>query len=796
MSADQKSTRGFLIHVFHQQRNDRFLILGIGRDEQGGTFGFVDDRFRPGFFIRHSDLDRSTSCLNDPTINTIEHTHRAMDREPVVEVVSHRLNVLRRASEALAKAGIRTYEADLSPIRRYLIDRKIRRGIKITGTSRIGEGVGRVFTNPVLEPADVHVDIQVVALDIETLPDASRVLAFSLVTCGSPQNVEEAHVIGDPAPDDTPTTFTHPDESALLDALTERIIALDPDVITGWNVVDFDLRVLKQRYRACGKTFQLGRTRDNAWRRGGQNWGGSRVIIPGRQAVDAMRLARSIPRRFDDYRLDTVARELLGRGKTLEPEDDASMPDAILDAYTNDRATFSEYCLEDSRLVRDILDAEGLVPLTIRRSALTGLSLDNAWGSIGAFEFLYITELHARGIVAPTLGTDAADRGGAPGGLIVPPQPGVHDHVFVLDFKSLYPSIIRTFNIDPLALHVLDDDPIEAPNGARFDRTPGILPQLLEQFFTSRDQAKAQNDELASYTYKIVMNSFYGVLATTACRFAAPELAGAITGFGHQILRWTQRWLEDEGASVLYGDTDSVFVQPVLEADVSESDARSVVGDLCERVNDALAIHLRDTYRIDPKLDLEFEKYYRRLLLPPMRGDVDRGRAKGYAGLLLEDGKEHIEIVGMEAVRRDWTDLSHHLQHDLFAMLFREAADAEIETRIQHWIDEVRAGKHDADLVYRKGLRKDVDAYTKSSPPHVKAARLLSNPRGVIHYVMTREGPQPITRVTSALDYEHYVQKQIAPIASTVAQVRGMDLHAVLTGEQDLFAGMDLSSDQ
>jgi len=786
------SVRGFLVHVFHQQRDDRFLILGIGRIEDGGTFGFVDDRYRPGFFVRQSDIDRSQPRLSDPSIVTVENTYRTMDGEAVVEIVSHRLGVLRKASDALAKDGIRTYEADVSPVRRFLMDRRIRQGIEVEGPSRKGDGVDRVYTNPELRAADVEVDIRVVALDIETLQDASSVLAFSLVSCAGYEPLEEAHVVGRSDPTDAPTTFAHDNEGALLDALSQRIEVLDPDILTGWNVVDFDLRVLEQRYRALGKAFNLGRTRDTAWRRRGQSWGGSRVIIPGRQAVDAMRLARAIPRRFDDYRLDTVARELLGRGKTLEPEDDTSMPDTILDAFDHDRAAFCEYCLEDSRLVRDILDAEGLIPLTIRRSALTGLSLDNAWGSIGAFEFLYITGLHSRGIVAPTLGTDAAERGGVPGGMIVPPQTGVHDHVFVFDFKSLYPSIIQTFNIDPLALHVIDDDPIEAPNGARFDRSPGILPDLLGQFFTSREEAKARGDELASYTYKIVMNSFYGVLATSACRFAAPELAGAITGFGHQILRWTQHWLEDAGAKVLYGDTDSVFVQPVLEKDVSESDARSVVNDLCLQANHALEQHLRKTYDIEPRLELEFEKYYRRLLLPPMRGNVDRGRAKGYAGLLLEEGRERIEIVGMEAVRRDWTDLSHNLQLDLFGMLFADAPNDEIEERIQKWIDEVRGGKHDADLVYRKGLRKDVEAYTKSSPPHVKAARLLKNPGGVIHYLMTREGPQPTSKVTSLIDYEHYVQKQIAPIASTVAQLRGIDLHAVLTGERNLFAGMEI----
>ena len=407
--------------------------------------------------------------------------------------------------------------------------------------------------------------------------------------------------------------------------------------------------------------------------------------------------------------------------------------------------------------------------------------------------------------------------------MIIPAKAGLYRNVFVFDFKSLYPSIIRTFNIDPLAhiegqeaasdetsaepgrvsdakpgrqteaepSRVSDGDQpgstIEAPNGARFSRTPGILPSMLEQFFKRREEARTTGDELASFTYKIVMNSFYGVLASASCRFAAPQLAGAITEFGHYILKWCRDELEKDGYKVLYGDTDSVFVD-LDPADSPESDQATDRGrEVCERINARLAAHVRERYGVESFLELELEKCYHRFLLPSMRGDVERGRAKGYAGLRRETDGDRVEIVGMEAVRRDWTDLAHRLQGVVLDRVFHDVPGAEIEEEIYHWVQEVRSGRRDELLVYRKNLRKPVESYTRSVPPHVKAARLMENPTGVIRYVITLDGPQPEGRITAPIDYGHYVEKQIRPIVTTVAHAYELDVEAALSGRLSLF---------
>lgn len=789
------SISAFPLHIFHRQQKKNSLICVIGKLENGETFAWTDDRIQPRFYVRISDRpaieEHARSC--GVVLRASEWT--TMDGETVV-CLAGPLAHLSRLEKLLKENRIRTYEADLNISMQYIIYQDFQGSVGIEGPWRPGDGVDRVYHNPVLTPSDWVPTPAVLSIDIETNADATEVYAAALVGTGpdARHHAEEIHMVGHTRPEDPPHVVCYPNERLFLDGLVHRIRAIDPDVLTGWNVIDFDLPVLARRCEAHGVLFNPGRTREEAWHREGRIWGGSRMIVYGRQVLDALHMIRATLLKFDDYRLGTVAQTLLGRGKTLEAADDEGMAERIRRAYLEDRQAFCEYCLEDARLVQDIIEQEGLIRLTVRRTMLTGLPMERVWGSIAPFETLYIAELHKRGMVAPSVGVDRADRSGSPGGMIIAPKAGLYRHVWVFDFRSLYPSIMRTFNIDPLA-HIRArrkaDDPaqvITAPNGALFDRQPGILPDILARFFEQRAQARAAGDDLASFVYKILMNACYGVLATGACRFAHHELVGAITGFGHHFLTWVRDLLEKEGYHVLYGDTDSVFVVSDLPDETDAAAAHRAAADLCERVNTRLDRYITEEYGVVSHLELEFEKYYRRFFLPSMRGGSDdRGRAKGYAGLKTDETGEHLEIVGMEAVRRDWTDMAHDFQRELLDLLFHDAPRADLEERIFQWVCEVRSGRKDRDLVYRKNLRKPVEDYTRTQPPHVQAARLMPNPSGIIHYVITTEGPQPAGRATAPLDYDHYVSKQIEPLVRTLAEFCDIDVDGAVNGRPDLF---------
>jgi DNA polymerase-2 len=328
---------------------------------------------------------------------------------------------------------------------RYLIDRDIRGSLSISGASRPAHGVMRQYENPAVASADWSPTLDVLSLDIETDPRAQRILSVGLFGCGA----AEVHLVASGKQPVPRLAREVESETALLRGLAERIAELDPDVLTGWNVVDFDFAVLVRRADELGAELRLGRTPGaTRYRPGRTRRETSQVSIPGRLVLDGLQLLRGAFVRMERHSLDFVAKQVLGEGKTLGGRDKVEQ---ILHTFEHDRERFVEYNLTDARLVLEILDELKLVELAVERSRLTGLPLDRVSSSVAAFDFLYLKELHKRDIVAPSVRpVQDTTEPAMGGGYVMEPEPGLYDHVLVLDFKSLYPSLIRTFQIDPL----------------------------------------------------------------------------------------------------------------------------------------------------------------------------------------------------------------------------------------------------------------------------------------------------------------------------------------------------------
>jgi DNA polymerase II len=805
--------RGFILHAAERTHAGRTELHLVGRLESGETFAVVERRIAPFYWIRVADEAQARSLgagTSDSALRDSERT--TMDGAPVAKIEFPTTAEGRRMTDLLHRSGVRTYEADIKPATQYLMDRRIHGTVRIEGEWRAGRRVGRIYENPRVEPADLEPRLTVLSLDIETDPRAAVVYAAALAFWDPGAGGARGEVFLNGHGASSARCFAS--EQEMLAALRQRIIELDPDIITGWNVVDFDFRVLSRRFQALGVPFDIGRSDaaasflDREDTDGVTRWRRSKVIVPGRQVLDGMWLVRLAGMGLEDYRLETVAESVLGRGKRIDELPGESRTAAVMRLYRDDPESLCAYCLEDTRLALEILQKEGLLDIALRKTLLIGTMLEQTSMSVAAFEFLYTEHLHQKGIVAPTLGIDQDTLDRAPGGGIITPRAGLFPNVLVFDFKSLYPSLIRTFNIDPLTrLDAADSmkEPITAPNGTRFDRRPGILPGILDRFFESRENARRRGDTRAVYAYKIVMNSFYGVLGTPGCRFAASALAGAITTFGQHILFWARDQIAAQGYQVLYGDTDSLFVRAGVEGDPPAADLAALGASLARRLNERLAEYVRDSFGVSSRLELEFEAIYRRLFLPPMRTAHDetddesqtRGRAKGYAGLRVEPGAspaedtEHLDVVGMEAVRHDWSPLAQILQRDILALAFRGAGAERVGEAVRALLRDLRAGRRDDALVYRKSLRKPVEAYTKSSPPHARAAALLppEERTGLIRYVWTVDGPQPENRRASPPDYEHYVQKQVRPIVEALAPYIGLSTESIFSpgGQRGLF---------
>jgi DNA polymerase-2 len=361
--------------------------------------------------------------------------------------------------------------------------------------------------------------------------------------------------------------------------------------------------------------------------------------------------------------------------------------------------------------------------------------------------------------------------------------PGLYENVLVLDFKSLYPSIIRTFFIDPLGLATPGDDPVPGFVDANFSRTTHILPGLIEELWAARDVAKSTKNAPLSQAIKIIMNSFYGVLGTTGCRFYSQQLASSITRRGHEIITKTRDWIEEQGYSVIYGDTDSVFVLIGEQQDALTCD--SIGNSLMASLNKWWTEELLTHFKLESKLEVEYETHYTRFLMPTIRG-MPTGSKKRYAGLIATPGSDTPTLIvkGLEAARTDWTPLARDFQRELFRRVFQ---DLPFEEFVRQTAIDLREGKLNEQLIYKKRIRRALDEYQKNVPPHIQAARKLPKAGRSIRYIITRNGPEPVDALVSEPDYQHYIEKQLAPAADGILQFLDTSFSAITDAQMQMF---------
>jgi len=799
--------RGFILTPTYRVVHGVPEVHLYGVLESGEPCLIIDDRTRPHFFVRERDAAQLTAL--SPGLATRADGLCTLDGEPVVTVtvgVPGDVPPLRRQLEA---RGAVCLEADVRFAYRYLIDRGIRGAFEIEGTAVTQPRLGRVYRNPELRPARWVPALKVLSIDIETNPTGEQLYAIALHT----HDFERVIIVHHGPLDHADAV---PSEKAAIRRFLGYLETLDPDVITGWNVVDFDLAVLSRIARRHGVHFAIGRNDDGFdLRKDASFTRESRAVIFGRQVLDGLSLMRGAFIRLDDYKLETAAQTFLGKGKLLAGDGRHSEIEAL---YHHDPQRLIAYNLQDARLVTELLDKTGLVQLAVERSLLTGMQLDRVSAAIASIDSLYLNALRGRGVVAPSVsaaapmrpdellgspelqpaatqrgadrrneaGRSPADRrpGHILGGYVMESKPGLYENVLVFDFKSLYPSIIRTFNIDPLT-HLRAPQPslpaVRAPNGALFRRDrPGIIPELLTTLAAEREQAKRAGNGVKANAIKILMNSFYGVLGAGASRLFSPDVANAVTSFGQLLIQHAAECARRQGYEVIYGDTDSLFVYP-READPAR--ALRIAERLRADIGSAVAARIETEFGCASVLELEFEKVYRRFFLPEVRGGKV-GSKKRYAGLLVDDGREKIEFVGLESVRRDWSEVSKRFQRELLMRVFH---DEPVDVSIRAFVADLRAGRFDDELTYKKAIRKDLDAYTKTTPPHVRAARRQGTATGrIIAYVMTRNGPEPVDDLTAAPDYPHYIEHQLAPIADAILRFLGSDFETVMQTRKQL----------
>lgn len=754
---------------------------------------------------------------------------------------------LQRARDLFSDAGIPLWEADIRAVDRYLSERFITGEISVqageagacadskrTANSSAHSSMDsavknagqppRSLLNPRLQQGPrLDPQLRMVSLDIETALDGSQLYSIAVYAddvqrvwmLGDAQDFVRTGLSGADQADTAATVIPCASEKILLEQFLVWLQQYDPDILIGWNVVNFDLKFLQQRCDRLRLPFRVGRSLELAeWRQARDESQHHFILIPGRVVLDGIDTLKAATWNFESFALEFVARQLLERGKLIHDVDNRG--EAITDLFHNDKLALARYNLEDCRLVWDIFHKAGLLHFALERSRLTGLPLDKVGGSVAAFENLYLPRLHRAGFVAPNIGDIQSDIA-APGGYVMESRPGLYEHVLVLDFKSLYPSIIRTFCIDPLSLlkgrfesDLQDVKPeifkrksnardsaasewIPGFHDAVFSKQHHLLPEIIRQLWLARDEAKKARNQPLSQAIKIIMNSFYGVLGTPLCRFFDPRLSSAITLRGHDIMRQTRVLIEQRGYQVIYGDTDSVFVW--LQQVRDDVGADAIGRDLAQFLNQWWREKLQEVFGLESCLELQYETHYRQFFMPTMRGS-DTGSKKRYAGLIQSGDTEKLVFKGLENVRTDWTPLARRVQYDVCWKIFH---NQEVQTFLQGVVDDLYSGRLDDELVYRKRIRRRLADYRKNVPPHAQAAKKADQiqrekglpPRyergGWISYLMTVNGPEPLEHRESRLDYDHYVQRQIAPAVDGILHFRNLSLEAIIRSQLMLF---------
>ncbi|TDL23727.1 DNA polymerase alpha catalytic subunit [Rickenella mellea] len=601
-----------------------------------------------------------------------------------------------------------------------------------------------------------------------------------------------------------------PNERSLLNRLLVTIYKADPDVIVGHEFLGVSLDVLVTRMRdlKADNWSRIGRFRRSKWPNIGKQ-GTNLKFLNGRMLCDlASDGAKSMISSTTWSLTEMCATHLKCEREDIDPDEiynyfdySHSNPDKLL--------RFVRHCELDAHYQMAIAAKVQILPLTKQLTNLAG----NSWnktlngGRAERNEYILLHEFHRLKYVCPdkhygkksaavvkqeveegdtAVATTKGKKDKYKGGLVFEPKRGLWDkYILVMDFNSLYPSIIQEYNIDFTTIDRVESDDGEEkiPEPPSSDVPQGVLPRLIATLVNRRRQVKSlMKDRTATpakmlqwdikqQALKLTANSMYGCLGFEYSRFYARPLAALTTFKGREILTHTRELAESLHLDVVYGDTDSVFVN-------------SNVTDFAEalKISHEFKKQVNDRYKL---LEIDLDGVFQRLLLL---------QKKKYAAIKMEDAtRTSTEIKGLDMKRREYCALSKNVsQYVLSQILSGEATETVVEN-IHEYLNTlgttVRSGKTPLEeFIVFKRLGKNPEDYPDAkSQPHVQVALRMKSkghtPRGgdVIPYIfcLGEDGqastktaqadkahhPDEIRKADSTLqiDFEYYLSQQILP---------------------------------
>lgn len=751
-----------------------------GIDEAGRRVVIRDRNFSPRFFLLANPGEDPASVLEGVERLSKElggiselglERRRYFGRErDVVRVVFKDHKSLAKGAEAFPKAkGVEgVLEDDIRFSMKYMIDGDVwpcswheveAREVPIEPGIRVDRAYEAVSPPRVVEPRGDGPNLRSLAFSIlcpgsrgSPRPSADPVRGI-FVKIGSGE-VEAFLAEGDR-------------DSSAIEGFSELIERTDPDLIVGFGSNRFDWPYLMERAKLGGIPLRAGRDGGPPHR---SVYG--HISISGRANLDVLNLMDDIPE-VKQKALASLAEflGLIGKGE-ISDLDEVELAREWRSAGGVER--LREYFARRTDVLMRCHEA--LADFAIALSNITGLPLDQVAAAAVGFR---VDSLMMRG--ARVLGELIPKREERPhvaykGGMVLQPKPGLHENIVVLDFKSMYPSLMILYNISPDTYCPPGEDcgeAFEVPEvGHRFRRDRDglyrvVLSKLMEERGRIRERLKGvpkgdpSHKALAERerAVKVLLNACYGYSGWTGARWYSKEVAESAAALGRATITKAIEAAREFGLEPIYGDTDSIFLKNGPR-----------IGEYVERVARETGVEIR------------IEKVYKRILFMESK--------KRYAGL-LESGD--LDIVGLEAVRGDWSGASKVMQEGILRAVLSEGGPNGGLEFARSYIREVRSKAIPfKDFVIWKALTKPVREY-KVRAPHLEAARRLLadgielSPGDEVGYVITRgagkihERAKPYAYATiEEVDAEYYINNQLIPVASRILSIFGIDAGRIL----------------
>ena len=772
--------RGVIIDVDHDLSNREETIIRLFLRTENGTIT-LREKYHPYIYVLGEDLNAAEDVLKKAEgVISVERVNRYVrweEREVLLVRVQHQKYVP-KIRELLENRDVECREHDIPAERKYLYER----GITPMSTVEFEEESGWIKS---IQQAMGDIPIKIAAFDLEMyakdrMPDPKKdeIIMASYVDSDGNKVVITTKKI------DAPFVKTVETEERLISELTRLIKENDPDIILTYNGDAFDLPYLKERAHVLGLKIPWGRdgSEPRIRRAGGGN---TTVEITGRAHVDVFQIIQFMAAvgAINTFKLDleNVYKTVLGREKVkIEHRD-------IADVWAKgDLVKLATYNLQDSEACYEL----GLefLPLYMELARITASNLYNVvrMSTSQIVEWKLILEAYRAGKIVPRKPKEEEVRArlmeSYEGAFVREPIPGLHENIVVLDFRSLYPTIIISHNVDPdtvNAPYCTKEEAHVSPVGHYFCKEPkGLLPRMLEEVLNERfrlkDELKKMDKADSEYkivyakqqALKIIANSAYGYLGFARARWYSRECAEAITAWARKYIKDVMKWAEEKGFTVLYGDTDSVFL--VLPKGWGIDKALEFMRDVNKRL---------------PKpMSLEFDGYYVRGIFLTKRGGK-RAAKKKYA---LIDEKGNLKITGMEYVRRDWAEIAKEVQKRVLELVLGEGKPEEAVKYVRKVIDEIRSGNVPKEkLIIYTQIRRELDRY-EARGPHVAAAEkairrgVKIEPGMIIGYIVTKRGKSISDKAELAAfvedgnyDPEYYIKNQVLPAVMPILEELG-----------------------